>query len=141
MFKTIIVPVDGSTGSERILLFAEHLARRDQAQIVVVHAYALPETYAWTSSYPELAAHYERVANEVVQDAIDALQQAGMTVSGDVRQGNPIEAILDAAHLHQADLIVMGSRAQKSESLTEAILGSVSSGVLLRTYCPVLVVP
>ena len=63
------------------------------------------------------------------------------TVSGDVRLGSPVEAILDAAHLHQADLIVMGSRAQKSESLTDVILGSVSSGVLLRTYCPVLVVP
>ena len=141
MFKTIIVPIDGSTGSERVLLFAEHLARRDQAQIVVLHAYTLPESYGWTSSYPELAAQYERVANEVVQDAIDALQNAGVTVSSDVRQGNPVEAILDAAQLHQADLIVMGSRAQKSDSLTEAILGSVSSGVLLRTYCPVLVVP
>ena len=50
MFKTIIVPVDGSTGSERILLFAEHVARHNQAQVIVVHAYALPTVYAWTLS-------------------------------------------------------------------------------------------
>jgi nucleotide-binding universal stress UspA family protein len=143
MFKTILVPVDGSTGSERVLLFAEHLARRDQAQIVVVHAYTLPDTYSWTGGYADLAARYEQIANEVVQDAVDALQNAGVPVAADVRQGDAVEAILDAANLNQVDLIVMGSRARKSENITEALLGmgSVSSGVLLRTYCPVLIVP
>jgi len=143
MFKTILVPVDGSTGSERVLLFAEHMARRDQAQIVVLHAYALPDAYSWTSGYADLAARYEQIANEVVQDAMDALQNAGVQASADVRQGNPVDAILVAADLHQADLIVMGSRTRKSDNVTEALLGmgSVSSGVLLRTYCPVLVVP
>ena len=143
MFKTILVPVDGSTGSERVLLFAEHMARRDQAQIVVIHAFSVPETYSWTSGYADLLARFEQIASEVVQDAVDALQTAGVSVATDVRQGDAVEAILDAAHLHQADLIVMGSRARKSDNVTEALLGmgSVSSGVLLRTYCPVLVVP
>ncbi len=74
MFKTIIVPVDGSTGSERVLLFAEHLARRDQSQLIVVHAYELPETYSWTESYEQLSATYEQIAQEVVIDALDALK-------------------------------------------------------------------
>ena len=141
MFKTILVPIDGSTGSERILLYAEHLARRDQAQIIIVHAYELPDDYGWTEGYADLAACYERIAAQVTQDALDAVQAAGVTVTTDVRQGNPVEAILDAARVHQADLIVMGSRTRKSENVTEALLGSVSSAVLLRTYCPVFVVP
>ena len=141
MFKTIIVPVDGSTGSERILLFAEHLARRNQAQVIVVHAYAVPTIYAWTDGYDALLVQLEAIANEVVQDAVDALQGTGITASGDVRQGDPVTAILDAVRIHEADLIVMGSRAQKIENVAEALLGSVSSAVLLRTYCPVLIVP
>jgi nucleotide-binding universal stress UspA family protein len=143
MFKTIVVPIDGSTGSERVLLFAEHLARRDQAQIIVVHAYELPEVYSWTDAYAALAAQYERTATEVTQDAVDALQAAGVPVTADVRLGNPVDNILDAVRIHQADLIVMGSRGQKRDSVTEALLGmgSVSSAVLLRAYCPVLVVP
>lgn len=143
MFKTILVPIDGSTGSERVLLFAEHLARRDQAQLIVVHAYELPEVYAWTDAYAELAAHFERAAGEVTQDAVEALQATGAQVTADIRQGKAAEMILDAAHVHQADLIVMGSRGQKRESVAEALLGmgSVSTAVLARAYCPVLVVP
>ncbi len=141
MFKTIIVPVDGSTGSERILLFAEHVARRNQAQVIVVHAYEIPAVYAWTDGYAVLRTQMEAIANEVVQDAVDALQGAGVTASGDVRQGDAVSAILDAVRIHEADLIVMGSRAQRIENVAEALLGSVSSAVLLRTYCPVLVVP
>jgi len=141
MFKTIIVPVDGSTGSERILLFAEHVARHNQAQVIVVHAYAVPAAYAWTEGYAALLRQLEAIANEVVQDAVDALRAAGVTASGDVRQGDPVTAILDAVSIHEGDLIVMGSRGQKVDNVAEAILGSVSSAVLLRTYCPVLVVP
>lgn len=141
MFKTIIVPVDGSTGSERILLFAEHVARHNQAQVIVVHAYAVPAAYAWTEGFAALLKQLEAIANEVVQDAVDALRAAGVTASGDVRQGDPVTAILDAVRIHEGDLIVMGSRGQKVDNVAEAILGSVSSAVLLRTYCPVLVVP
>jgi len=141
MFKTIIVPVDGSTGSERILLFAEHVARHNQAQVIVVHAYAVPAAYAWTEGYAALLRQLEAIANEVVQDAVDALRAAGVTASADVRQGDPVTAILDAVSIHEGDLIVMGSRGQKVDNVAEAILGSVSSAVLLRTYCPVLVVP
>lgn len=143
MFKTIVVPIDGSTGSERVLLFAEHLARRDQAQIIVVHAYELPEVYGWTDGYAALAAEYERVANEVTQDAVEALQTAGVQVIADVRQGRAADMILDAVRVHQADLVVMGSRGQQRDTVAEALLGigSVSNEVLSRTYCPVLVVP
>ena len=141
MFKTIIVPVDGSTGSERVLLFAEHLARRDQSQLIVVHAYELPETYSWTESYEQLSATYEQIAQEVVNDALDALKDLRGQVTIDVRQGKPVEAILEAVRVHQGDLIVMGGRAQRSENVAEALLGSVSSAVLLRTYVPVLIVP
>ena len=141
MFKTIIVPIDGSTGSERVLLFAEHVARHNQAQVVVVHAYAVPAVYAWTDGYEALVKQLEAIANEVVQDAVDALVAAGVTACGDVRQGDAVSAILEAVRIHGADLIVMGSRAQRIENMAEALLGSVSSAVLLRTYCPVLIVP
>lgn len=141
MFKTILVPIDGSTGSERILLFAEHLARRDQAQVVVIHAYCVPDAYAWAEGYAQLTAAYEAIANEVVQDAVDALVAAGVAASADVRQGDPVDAILDAVRVHQADLIVMGSRARQNDNVADALLGSVSTAVLLRTYIPVMVVP
>ena len=36
MFKTIIMAYDGSAASERVLLYAEHMARREDVEIIVV---------------------------------------------------------------------------------------------------------
>lgn len=141
MFKMIVVAVDGSAAGERILLFAEHLARIEAAPIVVVHAYQPPLEYEWVDSYQALAQSYEAAANEVAQDALEALSASGAKVTADVRQGNAAEVILAAAHTHQADLIIMGSRAQRRGVVAEALLGSVSSTVLRHSPCPVLVIP
>jgi nucleotide-binding universal stress UspA family protein len=141
MFKMIVVAVDGSAAGERILLFAEHLARVESAPVVVVHAYQLPVEYEWADSYAALAQQFEAVANEVAQDALEALSASGAKVTADVRQGNAAEVILAAAHTHQADLIIMGSRAQRRGAVAEALLGSVSSTVLRNSICPVLIVP
>ena len=140
MFKMILVAVDGSTGSERILLFSEHVARIESGQLVVVHAYQPPTEYEWTPSYASLISQFEAIANEVVQDALDVLDEAGVQAVGDVRQGPAAEAILDSARIHQADLIIMGSRANRGP-VAEALLGSVSATVLRHSPCPVLVVP
>jgi nucleotide-binding universal stress UspA family protein len=141
MFKTILMATDGSPAVERLLVFTEHMARRTDAQVIVVHAYELPTMYEWTEGYADLATHYAAVAQEVVDDAVDALTKAGLNAHADVRQGPAAAAIVEAARLHQVDLIIMGSRAQRQDSVTEQLLGSVSTAVLRFTYCPVLVVP
>ena len=141
MFKTIIMAYDGSAASERVLLYAEHMARREDVEIIVVHAYEVPEIYEWTDSFADLEAQLERTAAEVTDDAVSALQRAGVKAMGDVRRGPAVQCILDAVGFHQADLIVMGGRTQKRDSMAEALLGSVSTAVLRYANCPVLVVP
>jgi nucleotide-binding universal stress UspA family protein len=144
MFKTILVAIDGSTSNERILLFAEHLARVENAQLVVVHAYQLPDIYEWTDAYEMLREQYEVMAAEVVRDALEVLQGAqeetGAEALTDVRRGLPAEAILAAASAHNADLIVMGGRSNRNQA-ADLLLGSVASTVLRAATCPVLVVP
>ena len=108
MFKTIIMAYDGSAASERVLLFAEHMARREGVALIVVHAYEVPTVYEWTDSYPELVAQMDAIAVEVTDDAVRALNRAGVTAMADVRRGPAVQAILEAVGFHQADLIVMG---------------------------------
>lgn len=141
MFKRIVVAVDGSTGNERILLFAEHLARVEEASLVVVHAYMPPLAYEWTDGWEALQAQYGVVAAEVVDDALAVFKTANLEALGDVRQGPAAEAVLAAASAHGADLIVMGSRTAAHGTAAEALLGSVSSNVLRFAECPVLIVP
>ncbi|MEZ4716494.1 MAG: universal stress protein [Caldilineaceae bacterium] len=114
MFKTIIMAYDGSAASERVLLYAEHMARREDVEIIVVHAYEVPEIYEWTDSFADLEAQLERTAAEVTDDAVSALA-APASVMGDVRRGPAVQCILDAVGFHQADLIVMGGRTQKRD--------------------------
>ncbi len=144
MFSRILVAIDGSTSSERILLFAEHLARVESAQLVVVHAYQLPEVYEWTDAFEGLREQYEATVAEVVRDALEVLhapdsadESAPLT---DVRRGAAADVILAASATHHADLIVMGGRSNRARA-AELLLGSVANSVLRRSLCPVLVVP
>ena len=141
MFRTILMAYDGTAASERVLLYAEHMARREGVEIIVVHAYEPPGAYEWASGYPAFAEHYERLANEVADDAVQALRKAGVKAMADVRRGSAVQVILEAVGFHQADLIIMGGRAQKRENVAEALLGSVSNAVLRFANCPVLVIP
>ena len=141
MFKTIIMATDGSPAVERLIVFTEHMARRADAQVVVVHAYEYPAVYDWTDVYELLCGHFRKAAIEVADDAVDALRQAGVQAVADVREGPAAQSIVEAARVHQADLIIMGSRAQKMDSVTEALLGSVSSAVLRNSYCPTMIIP
>lgn len=141
MFKTILMATDGSPAVERLLVFTEHMARRNEAQVVVVHAFSLPKAYDWTEGYAALESSTRTVAEEVANDAVDALEKVGIRAIAEAREGQPAEVILEVSHLYEVDLIVLGSRAKKRDNVTEALLGSVSSAVLRHTYCPTLVIP
>jgi nucleotide-binding universal stress UspA family protein len=141
MFKTIVFATDGSVAADRVLLYAEHVARVEGAHVIVVHAYQLPQVYEWTESYKDLEAEFKQVAEEVAEDAVAELQRSGVQAVADVRQGPAPEAILEAARTHEADLIVMGSRVRSRDNVAELLLGSVSAYVLRYAPCPVLAVP
>jgi nucleotide-binding universal stress UspA family protein len=57
----------------------------------------------------------------------------------DVRQGNPVEQILEAEVAHEVDLVAMAT--QGHDSLLDDLLGSTTEQVVRRTRCPVFVVP
>ena len=141
MFKTIIMATDGSPAVERLIVYTEHMARRTDAQVIVVHAFQLPTVYEWTDAYAVLCERYRLVAQEVADDAVDALKQVGIQAVADIREGDAAREIVEAGRVHQADLIIMGSRAQTRDTVAETILGSVSSAVLRYSYCPTLLIP
>lgn len=138
MFKRILLATDGSPVVEREVLYAGHLARTDQAEIVVLHVYEAPERYASYEGYEELLGQLRAVAQQVVDEVVGVLREDGAQASGELRSGPPADAIIGAAEDHTIDLIVMGMRG--SSNLQE-MLGSVSAQVLRRARCPVLQVP
>src|SRR5947208_10883981 len=110
MFKRILVTTDGSPVIERAVLYAEHLARVEQAEIIVLHAYESPLRYAGYAGYDQLLERYQAVAQAVVDDIVNELNEDGVLARGEVRMGLPAEAIIAAATDNDIDLIVMGTR-------------------------------
>jgi nucleotide-binding universal stress UspA family protein len=139
MFRKILFANKGSSAGDRALLYVEHLARIEEAEVVVVHAYQVPERYVTTESYEELHASFQKAAWDVVDDAVEELLDAKIVARGVVREGPAAQTILEVAAEENASLIVMGTRGPSSA--TELLLGSVSTDVLRLARCPVMAVP
>lgn len=139
MFRKILFANKGSSAGDRALLYVEHLARIEEAEVVVVHAYLVPERYVTTESYEELHASFQKAAWDVVDDAVEELLDAKIVARGVVREGPAAQTILEVAAEENASLIVMGTRGPSSA--TELLLGSVSTDVLRLARCPVMAVP
>ena len=139
MFKTILCAIDGSAASERLLLYVMHFGKTEQALLHFVHAYQLPEHYAANEGYEDLIIAYRHVAQNVVQDARNYLQETSVEVTGETVEGPPAAVILSEAERIGADLILIGSRSPVDRS--DMLLGSVTQQVLTAARVPVLVIP
>jgi nucleotide-binding universal stress UspA family protein len=139
MFSRILFAHDGGMLAERALVYLEHIARIENAEVTVLHVYQVPERYAATDGYEALRAQYEAVAHEIVDDAVELLRERDVKVQGLVLAGDSAQMILETAIREETTLIVMGTRGPSN--ITDVVLGDVSLEVLHHAHCPVLVVP
>ncbi len=138
MFKRILVAYDSSASAERALLYAEHVARLEGAEITVLHVYDPLDQYASVDGYELLNRAMQEVTTNLLREAVADMEAIGLTQLHTLtREGNSVEEILRVAEEIDAQLIVIGSR-----GLTQArdLLGSVSLHVLRNTQRPVLVI-
>jgi nucleotide-binding universal stress UspA family protein len=139
MFRKIVFANEGLPAGDRALLYVEHLALREEAEVIVVHAFEVPSRYLTTETYEELRASFVKAGWEIVEDAVEELEGAGALARGMVREGSAARIILEVANEENASLIILGTRGPSSAA--ELLLGSVSSEVLRFARCPVLSVP
>ena len=77
-------------------------------------------------------------SRQAVTDKLSALRGADLTVSYQIRHGEPTEEIILQATESKADLIVMGTHGR--EGLARFMGGSVAEDVLRAAPCPVVTV-
>lgn len=139
MFRKILFANEGSPAGDRALLYVEHLARLENAEVVVLHVFEVPGRYAAIEAFDDLRASFEKAAWAIVDDAVQELEKGSVRARGMVREGPPAQIILQVAEEESASLIILGTRGPSSAA--ELLLGSVSTEVLRRARCPVLAVP
>jgi nucleotide-binding universal stress UspA family protein len=134
--RTIVAAIDFSDTSRDALVLAARLARHCHAELHVLHA-----------EDPLLDAAADHAGIDLARETRDELQRfiAGATPAAacsprsHVITGAAVDVILDVAHQHRADLIVVGSRGMSGTE--KLVFGSTTEGLLRRADVSVLVAP
>jgi len=138
MLNTILVALDDSELSERVLQMLEQLPIRPETKVILSHV--VPAT--GTSLDQAADQPQTRGGDSPYQYIEKKLQacQANLSCQSDLEiiSGDPAEEIIRLANIHQSDLILMGNRGLTG--MNRIIQGSVSSQVVTEAPCSVLVV-
>ncbi len=139
-FKKILVPVDFSDNSRKILRSAAELAARFKAELAVVFVVQNFDDYSGFFVPHVPVAQFEeemvRSAEEKMQSFVKECLEAGTPVQTRVLAGDVVETIVDHAARTGIDLIVMGTHGYKG--LERILFGSVAEKVIKTAPCPVL---
>jgi len=145
MFKSILIPTDGSELSQRAVTMAMELAKLHQARVTAIHV--IPDYHlliAYEGAFDPVTE--ERIEEEAKTRAESYLayvrkcaQEAGVPCDTVCETSDhPYDAILKIAGTRRCDLIVMTSHGRKG--LAAVLLGSETRKVLTHTKIPVLIV-
>jgi nucleotide-binding universal stress UspA family protein len=154
--KTILVPLDGSALAERVLPYAQLLARTIDARLHLLrvatdarHAHVPLDdpTIQAEAGVPHGATKHDRApawealqqfAENSLAEHVARLRAAGLQVTSEVRVGAPAETIVEVASECHARMIAMATHGYSG--LTRWALGSVADAVLHTASMPVLLV-
>ncbi|RKD87568.1 universal stress protein [Kushneria marisflavi] len=135
MYRTILVPLDGSGNANKALDIAAHLARASHARLYLLHVPVINEKDDATQASPPPR---NSAAMQLIETALETIDASDLDTSILVRTGDPAEVIEREAHRLDADAIVMGYKGLGRTS--NATGGSVSRAVNHRAACRVVTV-
>jgi nucleotide-binding universal stress UspA family protein len=147
-FKIIGIAFDGSEFAIRALKVAEAMARRFDAellilQVVPARSYIFESpgmTSAAVAAVAEAADGARKSAQKEIHGIVKAISEGGVRVKGEVFFGRAsvVEELAQCIARENVSLLVVGRRGLGS--LRRFFFGSVSEGLIDRVGCPVLVV-
>lgn len=140
--KKMLVALDGSIASERVLPYARSLAQTFQSELTLLTVPAIPETENYRA--PADVVEYLRAEAEVkMQDFLDAvarsLREDGLEVSTLVRGSRPATTIVETAQEGNYDLILLTSNGRGG--FDRMMMGADSERVVGNTERCVLIMP
>ncbi|MEH6535769.1 MAG: universal stress protein [Psychroserpens sp.] len=136
----IIVPIDFSEYSEYALETAAILAKRNNADLIVLHMLELDKGSLISSgnALNEQMVFYLKLAEQKFEAYLDKAYLESVNVTPVVKHFKVFSEVAEVAKEHSADLIVMGSHG--ASGLSEIFVGSNTEKVVRYSEVPVLVV-
>ena len=140
MYDRILLPTDGSDGTEQALSHAVEIATGRDATI---HALSVIDRRLYLAAdetrKSELKSSLRDDARAAVDRVADGAADAGVDCTTAVRDGVPARVILEYAAERPVDLVVMGTHGRSGRDKL-ANLGSVTERVVENVDAPILVV-
>ena len=138
MFNTIIVGVDGSEAGWRALKYAQDVAEKYHAKLIMVHAYPRTSDLHDCDGYDNLLLERKSSGQNIIDTGCRLLGVSSIAVEEDLLEGPAADAILSVVQARKADLVVIGSRGMGV--IQGMIFGSVATKVSHHADCPVMIV-
>lgn len=134
MFRSILVPLDGSGAAEAALEAAIYLARAAHGEIKLVRAQASRELSSLEQDTDE-----EADCREYLLHVVRRLHAEGLQARSEVLDGGPVaERILEVLEDEDFDLVVLTSHGRTG--ISRFLLGSVAEKLARHSSVPVLIV-
>ena len=142
MYKNIVLAYDGSQASQEALLNCKDLSQWQQAHVhlLAVVPYDLVSMGPETSYYSE---EHNKIEHDrfvkILNDGVSQLTQTGVSATGELRKGDPVDQIVQYASEISADLIILGHK-HRDSWIERWWRGAISKALIEHSPCNVLVV-
>lgn len=136
MFRSILVPLDGSAHSEQALDLATWVAQQADADVRLCHVREPSEPAFSASTVEDEAAVLSHLEEYLGVLARRSTREMGRPVSGRVLVGAPVTRLTEMAHDVEADLIVLTTHGHGGPS--HAWLGGTAEAIARQAGIPLL---
>ena len=138
--RRILVPIDFSEYAENALKAAALFAKKNNAEIFLLHLLELPsqmnDAITKGSSVPEVMLFINK-ANDLLQKITEQPYLEGISISTSVQYEKAFNGILSFTKTNKIDLIIMGSHG--TSGIEELLIGSNAEKVVRLSDVPVLI--
>jgi len=139
--KKILIPTDFSEQAENALKVAAQIAKKQKAEIYLLHTLELPmqkiDPLSTAQNLPE-AMYFMKLAHKHFETLLVKDYLKGLNVHEIVEFYEPFRGVYQVCKKHHIDLIVMGSHG--TNSFKEMLIGSNTEKVVRTSEVPVLVI-
>lgn len=147
----ILIAIDGSDKSVEASQYAISLANKNRAKLLALNIINTQPWFYSSTSYgwatPEKMEDVHKRDRDEAQICLDRIKEDATNNDVEIHtrillvpttQSSTVNAIITYAEENDVDLIVVGTRGRTG--LKKMLLGSVASGVITYSHCPVLVI-
>jgi len=137
LYMNILVPLDGSTYSEKALLHACDMAKNHKSRLILLYVVekSIPVNLLDRKEYLEIL---KKFGNNVLTKAKETTTLQGVDSKIIMKEGNITNEIVKLAKKEQCNLIIVGSKGLGATA--RFFLGSVSNKLANNSPCSILIV-